>query len=625
MLSPDALDQVDWAALSHAYGSAEDVPDLIRALYLPDAAALDEAVHELFGTVHHQGSVYPASGPAVPFLAHAARHGAGRRADLLLLLALMAGHEPDQVGSARWERSPVAGVCAELSRALPDLLPCLADPDPAVRQAALRVVAAVADLLPDLDGAASPVAARYASDPAPPVRADAVLALGALGHPAVGLDHEWPEVRLAAAVLIAERDGPPYPPEAVSALSADGARPPWGMPWADGRNLDARLTDLLALDPDAALAVAARWIAAGDEGTRGSWLAERIVETWRDREPEVLELLVAALPHQRDGGAARLRTVAHWIEHLPAPHAALRDTLHARAAASPSALLGLLRARDPRALDLLPADPDPQLLAEAVRLMPSAGDRLIPLVRRRLAAADHPDPSLVALLPTLGEPARAAVPELLARLRTGDRHTAVVAARTLRRLGTATPELLDAEDLGLRLAAAVTHHHLTGDAVPALAAFRELLTSTAQPAWEPADMASLGAAAAPLLPLLEPLLTSRRAHQRLAAADAHHRLTGSPDRAVPVLAALVAPDELGLSALHSLAAAGPLPDSLRPLLRGLAFSPHRLAPDHPLAPTGGGHTDRELRTLALSLLTTPTGREAGPPAPPEPAAATMRP
>ncbi|MFD7639336.1 hypothetical protein ACFV4P_01650 [Kitasatospora sp. NPDC059795] len=39
-----------------------------------------------------------------------------------------------------------------------------------------------------------------------------------------------------------------------------------------------------------------------------------------------------------------------------------------------------------------------------------------------------------------------------------------------------------------------------------------------------------------------------------------------------------------------------------PTLRALAFSPHRLTPDHPLTPTGGGHADRELRTLALALL-----------------------
>ncbi|MFF0390761.1 hypothetical protein ACFYS8_19035 [Kitasatospora sp. NPDC004615] len=604
MRSPDELDQVDWAELSHAYGSAEDVPELICGLYASEPAALDETVYELFGTVCHQGDVYAASGPAVPFLAHAARHGAGRRVDVLLLLAMMADHEPGQVGSARWERNPVSGVCAELCRVLPDLLPCLTDADPELRQAALRVVAAVADLLPpDL---AADVTARigelFENDPVPEVRADALLTLGTPGRAPSASD--VPEVRLAAAVLTAELDGPPYPPELVETFAVDGARPPWDMPWANCRTLDDRLTRLLARDPDAALAVAARWIAAGDQGTRGTWLAERIAETWRDREPEALDLLLAALPHQRDGISAHLRTIAHWIERLPAPNATLRDTLFAHAATDPSALLGLVRARDPRALDLLSPHSDPQLLAEAARLMPSG--RLVPLIRRRLATA--PDLHLIAALPALGEPARAAVPELLDCLRKGTSYLAVAAARALGQLGTLGPELLDhlataarSEDSSLRIAATVAHHRLTGDAAPALAAFRELLTSSPQPRWCADELSSLGPAAAPLLPLLEPLLTARD-YIRFAAADAHHRLSGSPTLATPVLADLVTPTDLGLSALRSLATTGHLPDSLRPALRALAFSPHRLIPDDPLASTGGGQADHQLRTLALDLL-----------------------
>jgi hypothetical protein len=33
MRSPEELDAVDWASLTHAYGCAEDVPALVRALY----------------------------------------------------------------------------------------------------------------------------------------------------------------------------------------------------------------------------------------------------------------------------------------------------------------------------------------------------------------------------------------------------------------------------------------------------------------------------------------------------------------------------------------------------------------------------------------------------------------
>ncbi|MGW0567521.1 HEAT repeat domain-containing protein [Streptomyces tauricus] len=69
------LDGVDWAGLSHAYGSAEDVPGQIRALYGDDEAAREKAFDGLFNNIFHQGSRYQASPVAVPFLARIAVAG----------------------------------------------------------------------------------------------------------------------------------------------------------------------------------------------------------------------------------------------------------------------------------------------------------------------------------------------------------------------------------------------------------------------------------------------------------------------------------------------------------------------------------------------------------------------
>lgn len=68
------LDAIDWPSLYHAYGYGGDVPDLIWALYSDDADRADKALGELFNHALHQGSVYPATVAAVPFLAHAAVH-----------------------------------------------------------------------------------------------------------------------------------------------------------------------------------------------------------------------------------------------------------------------------------------------------------------------------------------------------------------------------------------------------------------------------------------------------------------------------------------------------------------------------------------------------------------------
>ncbi|MFG2341250.1 hypothetical protein [Streptomyces yangpuensis] len=617
MRSPAELDQVQWHDLTHAHGPAEDVPELIRALHGDDAEAVDEAIQELYGTIHHQGTVYPASAPAVPFLAHAVLHVPGRRDELLMLLAVLADHDPQDTGSPHWAGRPVAAICAELARLLPQLLPCLADPARAVRRAALRVVAAVADLLPAEVRAAAErrVDELYATDPVPAVRADALGVLARLGRETEALDSPLPEVRLAAALLAAERSGPPYEKRWVDVLAEDGAEPDPGddgFPWAGVTSPEDRLTHLLTRDVDAGLTAAGRWIAAGDLGSRGSRLGRQIAETWRDREPEVLDLMLAALPHQRDarGRAECLTTIGHWIERLPEPGADLRDTLHRHArsddeSAAP-ALLALARSRDPRALELVLRTPRPDTLRAAASSCPGAADRLIPEIRRTLAsgATGNEAVDLIGALTGFGAAARQAQPELLDCLRT--RRAAVVAARQIGLNGVVTPEITallheatHSTDPSLRAAAALAHHRLTGEAAPALRVFEALLTARGPVHWHLSGLQPLGGAAEPLLPLIEPLLTARYEWTRMAAAEAHHTVTGSPERALPVLAGLIGPTPVGLSALKALAAIGRVPEELRPVLRSFAVSPLRLLPAMPFSDV---HPDEELRTLARSLL-----------------------
>jgi hypothetical protein len=64
----EGLDQVPWKSLSHAYGSAGDVPDLIRAVALGTGDLQEEAWGELHGNIWHQGTIYEATAPAIRFL-----------------------------------------------------------------------------------------------------------------------------------------------------------------------------------------------------------------------------------------------------------------------------------------------------------------------------------------------------------------------------------------------------------------------------------------------------------------------------------------------------------------------------------------------------------------------------
>lgn len=120
------LDDVDWAELEHAYGTAEDVPDLLRALASESADERDGALHQLYGNIFHQGSRYEASAHAVPFLAALAADPRVReRAGIVYLLGAIAigydeSHLPGGVDIAEWragvERMRTADPDEELRR-----------------------------------------------------------------------------------------------------------------------------------------------------------------------------------------------------------------------------------------------------------------------------------------------------------------------------------------------------------------------------------------------------------------------------------------------------------------------------------------------------------------------------
>lgn len=86
----ETLDSIEWAKLTHAAGSAADVPDMIRQLLSNKASVRERALDErgLWGTLCHQDSVYEATAPAVPFLLELVRApGVRDRGKILDLLA----------------------------------------------------------------------------------------------------------------------------------------------------------------------------------------------------------------------------------------------------------------------------------------------------------------------------------------------------------------------------------------------------------------------------------------------------------------------------------------------------------------------------------------------------------
>lgn len=164
-------DQVGWAALSAAYGSAERVPTLLAELRADAPDRRRAALEELSRTVWHQGTVYECSPRVVPVLVDVATDDSvdeeTRTGSAFLLEELASAVSyvlPDRPTTMRvsaWrsgESEPDAGdltvACRDAVAAeAPRLADALGDADGASRTALVAAVAAVVTERPELAGA----------------------------------------------------------------------------------------------------------------------------------------------------------------------------------------------------------------------------------------------------------------------------------------------------------------------------------------------------------------------------------------------------------------------------------------------------------------------------------------
>jgi hypothetical protein len=236
----EGLGAVDWATLRHAYGPAEDLPGLLRRLRSADRKVRKRALSALYATVVHQGTRYPATAPAVPFLVElATAPDTHDRAWLVGLLAYAAvGYDraslPDGIltldqlrrtTSTREEHKygpwAVAAYQA-VQAALPALLPLLDDEDD---ERLRRHTAHLLAWFPPFAPASLPrLRARVHPEPSRDTKATMVVAVGLLaGATGQTSDAPWlsallagpdPILRWAAATALA-RLAPEHPPEAA--------------------------------------------------------------------------------------------------------------------------------------------------------------------------------------------------------------------------------------------------------------------------------------------------------------------------------------------------------------------------------------------------------------------------
>jgi hypothetical protein len=221
----EALDDVPWGALGHAYGSAEDVPGLIRSIAFGDREAREAAWYKLYGNLWHQGTVYEASSRAVPFLLEiAAQSDAADLHEVIVYLACLARgssyldvHQhpsglktPDEKAQLTRELAWVRKVREEARKGLPLFIHLLDHHDPRVRSAACHMLACFPEDSSTIAAHLCRLFERGDADAGS--RAACVLAIGEIGRGAATCpqqvrdalgDTEPPAVRAIATVTAA--------------------------------------------------------------------------------------------------------------------------------------------------------------------------------------------------------------------------------------------------------------------------------------------------------------------------------------------------------------------------------------------------------------------------------------
>ncbi|MFF5281203.1 PBS lyase [Streptomyces sp. 62] len=590
------IEEVDWASLGHAYGPADDVPELLRGLASADPAERETALDGMYGAVHHQGDVYDSTLACIPFLLELVADPAVQdRGCIVELLTSIGGielddddEELDELRADDEEFIPAANyamAAAAIAAGADVFLGLVSDADPEVRLAA---PCALASLHPEPARVLNLLRERLTVERDTEVRLALVAAVGrlALRHASLRTETvEWlgwlaraaqdPGLRLAALAQRARCAPGDIPDDVVPWVtglleeirtSANRAAAPGTeraatptligqvrelleehaagrpAPWTEEllRTLHAALDD--RVDDRIALIVAQ--LRSPDWGQRSDaiWMCGGLIRVWRGRYEEVVRLVGAQLQDPEP----RLREAAtSFLERLFELGAPAADALAARLAAGPGAAgtsaAGPVRSGRDGALLALARAGD----TRAVPLLARALEE--PEVRRELLyAMDGLGPSAAMLAPLLTR--RLAEVELDERLY--DRAAPLLYALAAVRGAQAVPEVLRV----LRGAPANRRDWVREAALRTLAAF--------------------GPAAAEAVPDVRRLLAADSAAVATTAARALWAAEGDRGDVLPALEGWLRPGASGAewcAAAQALGEIGPAAAAAAPALRpGLA-------------------------------------------------------
>ncbi|MDK9501303.1 HEAT repeat domain-containing protein [Streptomyces katrae] len=651
------LDEVDWAALKHNYGSAEDVPDLLRRCAGPDPDDAEGAACDVLNLLFHQGGwVCSAASAALPFLLRLASAAEVTCRRTVMELVARLASEAQQVRVQFLD----PGWRPAWERALPEVLVLLEDPEPWIRRDAADVVGVCGSsgelTLPSL-------LRRWQAEDDPATRLDVILALGqaVLRQPAgvhaaevFDLLHRLlnaPEAQVRLAAIHALAPNTPDLAEQRLELLLEAVRDPSVELWRHTTAMDSgaqgvqHRTAALFPGPYTGFALGLLRDHPAEEQRTGALVqAAGLLAQWRSPTSALLPRIAARLNDPACEARFRAAELLACLGPAAAAHAdevaaLLGDnaarTTRKRQTVGEAALWALARMNDPRCLpgliELVAAGTRSGFTSTSASYPATAGwhhavlpslpevlgyladhvERLLPAICDQLGTSTDQQVinRLCQVLAGWGPSAKAAVPKLLSLMEDNRNwDSAALALAGIGPAGNGAQELLltraDARETHTELAA-WAHWKVSGEPGPLLEVIERAAAQGSIPRPALRKLADLGPHAARFADRLRAMTTDTDPWSRVEAARALWAATGDTETAVPAL----------MTTVQGLAKGDYLPVML-PAVRHLAQIGHAARPaaqllhavprhDPRLRSSGGwrGFTqDEDIRTAVDELL-----------------------
>ncbi len=210
-------DDIDWTGLEEAFGPREGLPDLIKELASPDEKTRSAAYEEAYtASLYHQGTLYPQTVAAVPFIlkiAQSRNRNIAKDALVMLRVLAEASLGESSISGPNTRRALLVG--------LDDLVELLDSSEAITR----RFVVHLLSCFPaQRERLLKPIRVHLDNDPDSITRAVALYAIGKIAGPEHtelwrrALDDEAPIVRFVAVFSEASFDAKTEPSKANEVL-----------------------------------------------------------------------------------------------------------------------------------------------------------------------------------------------------------------------------------------------------------------------------------------------------------------------------------------------------------------------------------------------------------------------